>query len=224
MEPTMRPLLWWLFWLSCALLAGCTGEAADTPALEQAGQPVNAAELAARAVVARAAAATGQHEVAQAQLAAMGDDVRRAIKLADPHRPVDRERARDAARSVPGVRSVAWVDAANLFVIVERNAQKTAATIDRVCLALQPLGDTLGVVVNLQSGEARNAVELQLLSRNCQLPPGERAFLQTHKDLNVVPDAVWAQHEANQRRYADDPRDPDAAIRVLEATTPSVQE
>ncbi len=88
-------------------------------------------------------------------------------------------------------------------------------------MALAPLGDTLGVVINLQSGEARNAAELQLLVRNCQLAVGDHAFLHDRRDRNVVPDAVWAQHEANQRR-GDEDRRADEAIKVLEDSVPSV--
>jgi len=123
---------------------------------------------------------------------------------------------------VEGVRSVAWVDAANLFVIVERNALKTERTINRICVALEPLGDTLGVVVNLQSGEARNAAELQLLVRNCQLAFGDRAFAQDRRDGNVVSDAIWAQHEANQEFGAASKNDADDASKVIEAHTPNV--
>lgn len=159
----------------------------------------------------------------RAQQQAVYDDYRRAIKLADPARAVNREQAREVARGIEGVRSVAWVDAANLYVIVERNAQKTEATIDRLCVALAPLGDTLGVVINLQSGEAQTAAELQLLVRNCQLAVGDHAFLHDRRDRNVVPDAIWAQHEANQRRSEDDQR-ADEAIKVLEDRVPSVHE
>jgi hypothetical protein len=49
------------------------------------------------------------------------------------------------------------------------------AMIDRVCVALEPLGDTLAVVVNLQDATAKNGDEAITLSRNCQLPEGQNA-------------------------------------------------
>jgi hypothetical protein len=208
---------------SVAVLAGCVREAPEEPVPERAGQPFNGAEFLARTAVTAAASATGQDDVARAQQQAVYDNYRRAIKLADPARAVNREQAREVARGIEGVRSVAWVDTANLFVIVERNAQKTEATINRICVALAPLGDTLGVVINLQSGEARNAKELQLLVRNCQLAVGDHAFLHDRRDRNVVPDAIWAQHEANQRQGEDD-QSADDAIKVLEDRVPSVHD
>lgn len=212
------------FTLSSVLLAGCAREAPEERKPERAGEPVSGAEFLARTAATAAASATGQDEMARDQLRAMGDDYRRAIKLADPARAVNREQAREVARQVDGVRSVAWVDAANLYVIVERNEQKTERTIDRICVALEPLGDTLGVVINLQSGEATTGAELQLLVRNCQLAVDEHAFLHDRRDRNVVSDAVWAQHEANQQRGATAENREDEAAKVLEASTPSVHD
>jgi hypothetical protein len=210
--------------LFAAFLSACAREEPEEPRPERAGQPVSGAEFLARTAATAAASATGQDEVARDQLRAIGDDYRRAIKLADPARAVNREQAREVARGIEGVRSVAWVDAANLYVIVERNELKTEQTIDRLCVALQPLGDTLGVVINLQSGEARTGAELQLLVRNCQLAVGEHAFLHDRRDRNVVPDAVWAQHEANQQRGAAAENREDGAAKVLESSTPSVHD
>lgn len=210
--------------LSAVLLGGCTREAPEEPKPERAGEPVSGPEFLARTAATAAASATGQNEMAREHLRAMGDDYRRAIKLADPARAVNREQAREVARQVDGVRSVAWVDAANLYVIVERNEQKTERTIDRICVELEPLGDTLGVVINLQSGEATTGAELQLLVRNCQLAVGEHAFLHDRRDRNVVSDAVWAQHEANQQRGATAENRGDDAAKVLEASTPSVHD
>lgn len=209
--------------MSLGLLGGCTQDAPDEPKPERAGESFSGAEFLARTAVTAAASVTGQDDVVRAQQQAVIDDYRRAIKLADPARAVNREEARLVARRIEGVRSVAWVDTTNLYVIVERNAQRTEATVDRICVALQPLGDTLGVVINLQSGEARNAAELQLLVRNCQLAVGDHAFLHDRRDRNVVPDAIWAQHEANQQR-ADDSQRADEAIKVLEQSVPSVHD
>lgn len=146
------------------------------------------------------AAATGNQDAYARQVEAISDDIRRSIKLADPARAVDRESARQAARTVAGVRSVVWLDAHNLFVIVEENQQRSYAQIDQICLELEPLGDTLGVVVNLQSGAARTGDELEILSRNCQLAPGDRAFLQPHRKIDVIDPEIRRQHRANQQR------------------------
>ena len=210
--------------LSAVFLASCARETPEEPKPERAGQPMSGVEFLARTAATAAASAAGQDDVARAQQQAVYDDFRRAIKLADPARAVNREHAREVARSIEGVRSVAWVDAANLYVIVERNELKTERTIDRICVALAPLGDTLGVVINLQSGAAKTAAELQLLVRNCQLAVGEHAFLHDRRDRNVVPDAVWAQHEANQQRGARAENREDDAAKVLEASTPSVHD
>jgi dUTP pyrophosphatase len=109
----------------------------------------------------------------------MQEDFRRSIKLPDPARRIDHEAARWAARQVPGVRSVVWVDQENLLAMVDRNDLRSQQTIDDICMQLEPLGDTLGVVVNLQSAVARTGDELEILSRNCQLAPGGRAVLPT---------------------------------------------
>lgn len=146
------------------------------------------------------AAATGNQEAYARQVEAISDDIRRSIKLADPARAVDRESARQAARTVSGVRSVVWLDAHNLFAIVEENHQRSYPQIDAICLELEPLGDTLGVVVNLQSGAARTGDELEILSRNCQLAPGDRAFLQPHRKIDVIDPEIRRQHRANQQR------------------------
>lgn len=72
-----------------------------------------------------ASAIAGDQEGVQANMAAMQEDLRKSIKLADPHRQVDRESARTAARRVDGVRSVARIDRENLLVIVDRNEART---------------------------------------------------------------------------------------------------
>lgn len=116
---------------------------------QQAGQAMDPVELAARVAASRAAAAAGDQKAVEANLHAIHEEFRKSIKLADPTRSVDRESARLAARRVDGVRSVAWIDRENLFVIVARNDARSYDTIDAICLELESLGDTLGVVVNL---------------------------------------------------------------------------
>lgn len=180
------------------LLAACTRNVEPPQRKpEQAGQPMDPVKVAARIATTRAAAMTGNQKAVQANMEALNEDFRKSIKLADPARRVDRESARAAAKRVDGVRSVAWVDNTNLLAIVSRNDARSYATIDAICMELEPLGDTLGVVVNLQSGAAVSGSELQILSRNCQLAPGDRALLQTKRQLDAVSPEIRAQHRAN---------------------------
>jgi hypothetical protein len=243
---------WWLIALAClvafvllvrALLAR-TADTATPPEVVAGSAPVASSravpgsrrlderaaanDAAAHILAARAAALRGDQAEVEAELHAANDGFRRAIRLADPARRVDRESARIAVRDVPGVRSAVWIDHENLFVMVSGNAQRSHATIDAVCGALAPLGDTLGVVVHVQSAAARNADELAILDRNCQLAPGERAMLQSHRQIDVVPAHVRAQHRARNLGPAPDAPQPrvdrssEEAMRLLESTTPEM--
>ena len=60
------------------------------------------------------------------------------------------------------------------------------AMIDTVCLALEPLGDTLAILVNIQYVTATTPDGATTLSRNCQLPEGQRAFMQKNREVDVV--------------------------------------
>ena len=168
----------------------------------------------------------GDQEGVRRNMEAFNDDFRRSIKLADPARRVDRDAARSAIRHVEGVRSVAWIDHENLLVIVSSNEARNQRTIDDICIGLEPLGDTLGVVVNLQSGAAQSGDELEILSRNCQLAPGDRGFMQRHRQVDVVAPQLRAEHKRNNARPPVDPdrlrREQDETMRVLEATTPEM--
>lgn len=210
----------------CGQRSGVDGEPQAAARPEQAGQPMGSLQTAGRIATIQAAAILGDQDMVRAQMEGFQDDLRRSIRLADPARAVDRESARAAARQVDGVRSVAWIDRENLMVIVASNQARSQAVIDAICMQLEPLGDTLGVVVNLQSGAARTGDELAVLSRNCQLAPGERAFLQRHRQIDVVPDAVRAQHKRNNADEAGDlaqlRRSQEDAMRVLEASTPEL--
>lgn len=207
-------------------LSACDGpsepQAAAKP--QQAGQPLNPGKTAERLVAMRGQALVGDQQGLEQNLHALNEDVRKSVRLADATRKVDRENARIAARAVEGVRSVVWVDGENLFAIVDRNAQRSYGTIDAICLQLEPLGDTLGVVVNLQSGAARNGDELEILSRNCQLPPGERAMMQAHRQLDALPPQARAQHRANADAAlrAERRKDRDESDRIIEAGTPEM--
>ena len=75
-------------------------------------------------------------------------------------------------------------------------------TIDSICLALESLGDTLAVVVNVQDVTAKNLEESETLSRNCQLPEGQRAWMQPKRDIDVVPHELREQFDAMQSKPA----------------------
>lgn len=211
-----------------SLATGCTRNAdPPKPAPQRAGQAMDPAVLAGRIAASRAAAAVGDQKAVEANLHAIHEDLRKSIKLADPTRSVDRESARLAARRVGGVRSVAWIDRENLFVIVASNDARSYGTIDAICLELEALGDTLGVVVNLQSGAATNGDDLAILSRNCQLPPGERALLQANRQIDAVPSEVRAQHRLNNQgsstRELDEwKRRNRESMRAIEDSTPEM--
>lgn len=142
---------------------------------------------------ARAAAMRGDQQGAQRQMEAMTDDYRRAIRLPDPARPIPPEPARVAAKTVAGVSSAVWLDRGNLFLMVQGPEYRNQATIDQVCLLLEPMGDTLGVTVNLQDATATTLHGQQTLSRNCQLRPGERALMDRPRRVDVVDPQVLAR-------------------------------
>ncbi|MBS0224928.1 MAG: hypothetical protein JSS25_01125 [Proteobacteria bacterium] len=59
-------------------------------------------------------------------------------------------------RSLSGVRSSAWADRENLIVMVEGAIYRSDAMIDAICRELDPLGDTLAVVVHVERAGPRN--------------------------------------------------------------------
>jgi len=206
--------------------ASAEAQVKTSPRPQRAGEPLDPARTAGRIVLANGAAALGDDRAARAQIESLADEYRRAIKLPDTTRAVDHEAARRVVRQIDGVRSVAWIDRENLFVIVSRNAARTYATIDAACLAMEPLGDTLGVVVHLQSGDAVDAEDLRILSRNCQLSPGDRALLQRDRAVDVIPDAIQSQHRADNPREAVDKRAWERgnreSMKRIEDTTPEM--
>jgi len=175
----------------CAALSGCTeapgdGTAQSARRPQQAGQPVNPLATVGHLAAMDTAALTGDQRAIQAHAQAMQKDMLRAMRVPDPSHPIDHEAARAAVRPLPGVRSSIWVDRNNLLVMVGGSRYRSMETIDRVCLALEPLGDTLAVVVNLQDVTATTFEGADTLSRNCQLAEGERALLQPKRQVGVV--------------------------------------
>lgn len=118
----------------------------------------------------------------------------------DPNRPIDHENARAAARAIAGVRSAFWIDRENFVVMVDGQSHRTMAMIDAVCVALQPLGDTLAVVVNVQDVTAQRPDDATTLSRNCQLPEGQSAMFRTKRQLDVVSPELRKQFQQQQAR------------------------
>jgi hypothetical protein len=210
-----------------ALFAACARNEEPPPRQpQQAGQPLDPVRVAAQIASARAAATLGDEQAAAAEFAELAEDFRKSIKLADTARAVDREAARVAAKRVNGVRSAVWIDHQNLFAIVTRDALRSQTTIDAICLELEPLGDTLGVVVNLQSAAATTGDALEILSRNCQLPPGERALMQRERMVDVIPPEVRAQHraqnEAGVAQATQHEHRQRESMEILERTTPEL--
>lgn len=195
-------------WPLLLLLAACTQatppEAQRQP--QQAGQPMNAAKTAAHIAAARVAALTGDQDAVRRNIEAMSEDMRRAMKLPDATRPIDPEAARNVARGLPGVRSAAWLDRSNLLVRVDRADLHSQQTINEICYQLEPLGDTLAVVVHLQNAAPRSSEEMDTLSRNCQLAPGDRALLQRERQVDALDPQVRARYRANAERVRQQPQ------------------
>jgi len=174
---------------STVMVNACGREAEDKRAPswpQQAGQPLDPAKTAVHIVGAHVAAATGNQKGAETHVREIVGDMRRSARVPDVTRPINRESALAAVRTLPGVRSVIWMDRENLVVMVDGQGHHSVAKIDEVCLALEPLGDTLAVVVNVQDATATNGDEAMTLSRNCQLPEGQRAAFQKKRQVDVV--------------------------------------
>lgn len=210
--------------LLLAATAGCAQQDPEARRPQQAGQPLSSIETAARFATIQGQAVLGDKEGLEQTMGALHKDMMRSMKVPDSGRRIDREQARAVVRTVGGVRSVAWVDHANLLVIVDRNEHRSQRTIDEICMTLEPLGDTLAVVVNLQSGAATNGDELEILSRNCQLAPGDRALLQQNRQIDVIDPRIREQHKAAQAAALqhDRKKEQEEAIRILAETTPEM--
>ena len=191
---------------TCVIATGCSeapgGEATRTETArqpQQAGQDTNPFVTAGHLVAVDAAALAGDQRAMQAHIEAMQKDTMRSMRLADPSRRIDHEAARAAVRLLQGVRSTVWIDRENLLVMVGGSRYRSMDTIDNVCLALEPLGDTLGVVVNLQDVTATTSEGADTLSRNCQLRAGERALFQQKRKVDVLDPEVRRVFRAQQK-------------------------
>ena len=189
--------------LAALLLAGCGAPDTETPAQrrpQQAGQPMDPLRTAAHMAGARVAAITGDQAGVQRNIEGMSEDMRRAMKMADLMRPINQEAARGIARTMPGVRSANWIDRNNLLVRVDGADLRNQQTIDELCVRLEPLGDTLAVVVHLQNAAPANRDQMDTLSRNCQLAEGDQAFGQRQRSVDALDPMVRAQQRAEAER------------------------
>lgn len=181
-------------------LAGCQSQTSDATSREQARQAPRATSLSVVEHVAavRAGALLGNQKAVAQNVQGMTKDILHDARIPDPARPIDHEAARAAIRPLTGVRSVAWMDHNNLLVMVGGAVYRNMAMIDRVCDALDPLGDTLAVVVNVQDVTATTSEGADAVSRNCQLPEGQRAFLQPKRQIEALDPAARRAFEAQQ--------------------------
>lgn len=182
------------------MLAGCRFDQESAPVQPGArnGQRTTVASVAGHVAGARMAATTGDQKALQYHVNAMSKDMLHDARIPDPTRPVPREAARTRIAQVNGVRSVAWIDHDNLLVLVGGPQFRNLAMVDSVCATLAPLGETLGVVVNVQDVTATTSAGADAVSRDCQLPEGQRAFLQRSRQIEALDPATRSTFEAQQ--------------------------
>lgn len=185
--------------LGC-VVAGCQSQTDGASAREQARQDqrVTPVSVAKHVAAARAAALTGNQKAVAQNVQGMTKDILHDARIPDPARPIDHEAARAVVRPLTGVRSVVWIDHDNLLVMVGGAEYRNMAMIDRVCDTLDPLGDTLAVVVNVQDVTATTSEGSDAVSRNCQLLQGQRAFLQRNRQIEALDPAVRKAFKAQQ--------------------------
>ena len=181
-------------------LAGCQPQTSDATSREQARQAPHVTPLSAAGRVAgvRAGALLGDQKAVQQNIQGMTRDILHDAHIPDASRPIDHEAARAAVQPLAGVRSVVWIDHRNLLVMVSGAQYRNAAMVDRACDALAPLGDTMGVVVNVQDVTATTSEGADAVSRNCQLPEGQRAFMQSKRQIEALDPATRKAFEAQQ--------------------------
>ena len=147
-----------------------------------------------------AAGLTGDQPAMRGHVDAMHKNMMRDMNLADSSRPINPEAARAAVRPLKGVQSAVWIDRSNLLVLVGGGQYRSMDAIDGICRALEPLGDTLAVVVNVQDMMATTSAGADTLSRNCQLGAGERAMFQQKPQVDVLDPEVRRVFQGQQGR------------------------
>lgn len=181
--------------VAAVVLAGCGSQPGDSAAERTQTTPLS---VAGHIAGAQAAALTGDQRAMQDHVNGLAKGVLRDARIPDPSRPIPREAARSHIMRLSGVRSVAWVDHDNLLVLVGGAQFRDMAMVDQVCDALAPLGDTMGVVVNVQDVTATTSAGADAVSRDCQLPEGQRAFLQHKRQIEALDPATRRVFEAQQ--------------------------
>jgi hypothetical protein len=180
----------------------------------------------------RAAAVAGDDEAMHAGVDAMNTASRQAMRLIDPGRTVDREAARVAVQQLSGVRAAGWIDRTRLLVVTAGDGRAAEAMIATVCRRLEPLGDTVGVVVSVQDTAAG---PLRETSRGCRPLPGERGDPQPLSETQAYGDGAAEAPPARRGTVSSAPtadlpaaQDGDAearneeSMRILEETTPEM--
>lgn len=165
-------------------------------------QHVTPVAVAKRVAGMRMAALAGDQKALHAHVDGLSKDILHDARIPDPARPMPREAARARIAQVTGVRSVTWIDHDNLLVLVAGAHYRDIAMVDRICDTLAPLGETLGVVVNLQDVTATTSAGADAVSRDCQLPEGQRAFLQRNRRIEALDPATRRAFEAQQQGAA----------------------
>lgn len=191
----------WLLACALTLLAACARQAPEPeaqPNRPQQAKPLDPGTTAARMLAIRSAALVGDQKAVREQMEAMNHDFQRAIRLPDPARRIPQELARARVKTVQGVSTAAWMNDRDLVVLVTGAEYRDFAMSERICQALEPLGDTLWVTLHLQDRNARSGGDLAVYSRTCQLQPGERAFMQDARQGDPVDPAIRAQQRMMQ--------------------------
>jgi hypothetical protein len=187
--------------VAAAAMTGCQPQTSGAASREQARpdpRHVTPISVAGHVAAARAAALAGDQKALERSVHGMTDDMLHDARIPDPSRPIDREAARAAVQPLAGVRSVVWIDHDNLLVMVGGAQYRNMEMVDRACDALAPLGDTMGVVVNVQDVNATTSEGADAVSRNCQLPEGQRAFLQPRRRIEALDPVTRRAFEAQQ--------------------------
>ncbi|HKZ09762.1 MAG TPA: hypothetical protein VJL61_03535 [Rhodanobacteraceae bacterium] len=181
-------------------LAGCQPQTSDATSREQARQApqVTPLSVAGRVAGVRAGALLGDQKAVQQNIQGMTKDILHDAHIPDASRPINREAARAAVQPLTGVRSVVWIDHDNLLVMVSGAQYRNMAMVDRACDALAPLGDTMGVVVNVQDVTAMTSEGADAVSRDCQLPEGQRAVMRSRRQIEALDPATRKAFEAQQ--------------------------
>lgn len=181
-------------------LVGC-GSAPDNAAVQRSSpnQPqTTPMSVAGHVAAARMAVLTGDQKSLQGHVDAMSKGILHDARIPDPTRPMPHEAARTQVAQISGVRSATWIDHYNLLVLVGGAQYRDMAMVDHICDALVPLGETLGVVVSVQDVTATISKGADAVSRDCQLPEGQRAFLQQHRQIEALDPAIRSAFEAQQ--------------------------